>query len=45
MFLAGKSQSEIVAELWGATSGDKKIKAAQEFNNILRSHMMRLGGN
>lgn len=45
MFLAGKSNGEIAAELWGATTGDKKVKALQELSNILRSHIMRLGGN
>lgn len=45
MFLDGVSNSEIVAELWGATSGDKKMRALQELNTILRSYMVRLGGN
>jgi hypothetical protein len=45
LFLDGVSNSEIVAELWGATSGDKKMRALQELNGILRSHMIRLGVN
>lgn len=44
MFLDGKSNSEIVAELWGATTGDKKVKAFSELNSILRMHMLSLKG-
>ena len=44
MFLEGKSNSEIVAELWGATTGNAKMKAAQELSNVLRSHMLSLKG-
>lgn len=46
LFLAGKSNSEIVAELWNATTGNAKIKAGQELSNILRTHIISLkGGN
>lgn len=44
MFMDGKSTSEITAELWNATSGDKKVRAIQELNNILRTHMNNLKG-
>ena len=44
LFLAGKSSSEIVTELWGNVTGNAKIKASQELNTIFRSHMIRLGG-
>lgn len=37
MFLEGVSNSEIVDKLWGAKTGNKKMKALQELNNIIRT--------
>jgi hypothetical protein len=45
MFLSGTSNTEIVATLWDAKTGDKKMRALQELNSILRSHMLKLGSN
>lgn len=42
MFLEGKSNGEIVAALWGATTGNKKVKALQELNDILRAYIVKL---
>lgn len=44
MFLQGKSNGEIAAEIWGATTGNKKVKALQELNDILRAYMLSLKG-
>ena len=44
MFLAGNSQNAILKELWGDSTGRAKTDASAEFNDILRSHMMRVKG-
>lgn len=44
MFLNGSSQNAILKELWGDPTGRAKMDASAEFNNILRSHMVQLGG-
>ncbi len=44
LFIAGKSNSEIIAELWSNPTGNAKIKAGQELSNILRSHIINLKG-
>ena len=44
MFLAGNSQNAILKELWGDPTGRAKMDASAEFNDILRSHMMRVKG-
>jgi hypothetical protein len=42
MFLAGESQNAILKEVWGEPVGRAKVKASQEFNEIIRE---RLRGN
>ncbi|MFZ4662262.1 MAG: type IV secretory system conjugative DNA transfer family protein [Caldilineaceae bacterium] len=44
MFLAGNSQNAILKELWGDPTGRAKMDASGEFNDILRSHLMKVGG-
>lgn len=44
MFLDGSTLNEIIGEVWGATSGDKKIKAGVELQSILRTYMRQNRG-
>ena len=44
MFLNGNSQNAILKELWGEPTGRAKMDASAEFNDILRSHLLRLKG-
>lgn len=46
LFESGKTQSEIIAEVWNVgTSGRNAQSAAHEFQNILREYMYHLRGN
>jgi hypothetical protein len=44
LFIAGESITKIVKDVYGVAGGDKYTRAANEVNEILRSHMLSLKG-